>query len=163
MPPDTPGREIERKFLVEGDGWREDAESSKRLRQAYLALTERAQVRVRIVDGENATLTIKSADPAEARAEFEYAVPVEEAEAMIDLGKTRVLEKRRHVVPAAHGREWEIDVFEGALAGLVLAEIELGEVAEEVALPDWCGREVTGDERFYNAALAGADAPPAVD
>lgn len=162
MPPDEPPREIERKFLVGGDGWRDAVSEAKWIRQAYLALTERAQIRVRIIaDGKEAKLTIKSAGAQQDRAEFEYGVPVDEAEALLALAATRVLAKTRHVVPAECDREWEIDVFEGPLEGLVLAEIELGEGSEDIALPDWCGAEVTGDERYYNAALAEAgEAPP---
>ncbi|QIQ85621.1 CYTH domain-containing protein [Erythrobacter sp.] len=164
MPPDQPPREIERKFLVVGDGWRDTASEAKRVRQAYLALTDRAQVRVRIVaGGKEAKLTIKSAGAEEDRAEFEYGVPVDEAEAMLALAATRVLAKTRHLVPAANGREWEIDVFEGALEGLVLAEIELGENGEDIVPPDWCGTEVTGDDRYYNAALAEAGEMPTSD
>lgn len=160
MPPERPEQEIERKFLVSDDGWQGDVRDEKRIRQAYLALTDAAQVRVRIVDGDTATLTIKSANPEPARAEFEYGIPVEEAEAMLTLADTSLLEKTRHCAPASGGREWEIDVFEGALEGLVLAEIELAEEGEEIAFPDWCGREVTGDERYYNASLVRAEVPP---
>jgi adenylate cyclase len=163
VPPETPGREIERKFLVASDDWQGKATGLKRFRQAYLALTDRAQVRVRLVDDCEAKLTIKSADPEEKRAEFEYDVPVDEAEAMLVLAETGVVEKVRHIVPASHGREWEIDVFKGALEGLVIAEIELDEEAEDVALPDWIGREVTGDEGYYNAVLARASEPPDVN
>lgn len=163
MPPERPTREIERKFLVNGNGWRGAVRGEKRIRQAYLALTDRAQVRVRIVDGAQARLTVKSAEAREDRAEFEYEVSVDEAEAMFALAATGVLAKTRHDVPAEGGREWEIDVFEGALDGLVLAEIELGEAGKDIAVPAWCGAEVTGDERYYNAALAEADKVPSRD
>lgn len=163
MPPDGPPREIERKFLVDGDGWRGAVRRERKIRQAYLARTGAAQVRVRIVDGDEAKLTIKSADPERTRTEFEYDVPVEEARAMLDLATGAVIEKTRFVVPESGGREWEIDVFDHPLEGLVLAEIELDEEGEDIALPDWCGREVTGDARFYNAELAEAGSPPEIE
>jgi len=168
MPPDeAPGearpQEIERKFLVTGDDWRSEVRGQKNIRQAYLALTDAAQVRVRIVDDGQASLTIKSADPKQARAEFEYEVPAEEAEAMLELRAGAVLEKTRFLVPTDGDREWEIDVFGGSLEGLVLAEIELGKKDEEITVPGWCGREVTGDARFYNAELSKADAPPEIE
>lgn len=152
------GIEIERKFLVAGDGWRPQVVSSKRIRQAYLSTGGAAAVRVRIVDERRARLTIKSSgksgSPALSRAEFEYSVPVEDALAMLDLRAGQIVEKTRHLVPAGNGRTWEVDVFGGAHEGLVIAEIELEAPDEPVALPDWVGREVTGDPRYGNVALA---------
>lgn len=150
--------EIERKFLVEGDAWRAQATGALRIRQAYLSKDSAASVRVRLVDERDARLTVKAATgldgPALSRAEFEYPVPVEDALAMLDLRIGRVIEKTRYLVPAPNGRTWEVDRFEGALEGLVLAEIELGSAAEKIVLPDWIGREVTGDPQYGNAALA---------
>src|SRR5687768_1484600 len=145
-------REIERKFLVANDGWRVHADAGRRLRQAYLADTGRAVVRAR-VEGTGAVLTIKSATPGLSREEFEYAVPVADAEALIELRQGSVLEKTRFHVRHA-GRRWEVDVYDGDNAGLTIAEIELESEAAAVELPAWIGREVTGERRFYASALA---------
>ena len=146
--------EIERKFLVASDGWRDAADGGRRLRQAYLARTDALVVRVRVADETEATLTIKGAVPGRTRREFEYPVPVEHARALMALALGRSIEKRRYTVPAEPG-EWEIDVFEGEHAGLVIAEIELAHEDAGFARPGWLGEEVTDDARYYNAALAG--------
>ena len=150
--------EIERKFLVRNDGWRAHATDGRRLRQAYLARTDALAVRVRVTDDAEAELTIKSANPGMRRREFEYAVPVEEARALMDLALGRPIEKRRHTAPAEPGT-WEIDVFGGEHAGLVIAEIELPDEGAAFARPGWLGEEVTDDPRYYNAALAGLPGP----
>lgn len=147
--------EIERKFLVDNDGWRGRAEGSKAIRQAYLALDGRATVRVRIVDGLRAFLTVKSAVAGTTRSEFEYFIPVDDAEALMELRTGLVIEKRRHIVPIGNCI-WEIDVFEGAHRGLTIAEIELPSADTAFERPDWIGREVTDDLGYYNASLAAA-------
>lgn len=150
--------EIERKFLVTGDGWRAQVIGTQHMRQAYLSDSGGASVRVRVVDGCRAKLTVKSAacldGPALTRAEFEYAIPVEDALAMLAMRTGRILEKTRYLVPARTGQTWEVDVFASDLEGLVLAEVELACPDEEVVLPEWLGREVTGDPQYGNAALA---------
>jgi adenylate cyclase len=156
--------EIERKFLVEGDGWRGAVTASRRIRQAYLSNEGAASVRIRVIDEEKAKLTIKSrqksGEGALSRSEFEYPVPLEDALAMIELRAGQIIDKTRHLVPAGNGRTWEVDVFAGAHQGLVLAEIELEAADEDIDLPDWVGREVTGDPRYGNVALARGDAAP---
>lgn len=150
--------EIERKFLVESDAWRAEVTGQRRIRQAYLSRNGGMSVRIRLIDEREAKLTIKSGDKAVAgalsRAEFEYPVPIEDARAMLDLRVGRILDKTRYLVPAGKGRTWEVDVFAGAHEGLVVAEIELESADEVVELPGWIGREVTGDPRYANAALA---------
>ena len=146
-------QEIERKFLVAGDAWRSEADGGRRLRQAYLAETERAVVRVRIDGGVRAVLTIKSAAPGLSRQEFEYGLPLDDAEALIALSQGSVLEKTRYEVPYC-GRRWEVDVYAGDNDGLVVAEIELESEAALVELPPWLGQEVTGDARYYASRLA---------
>lgn len=141
--------EIERKFLVTGDGWRHGP--GRRLVQGYLSDAGSATVRVRI-DGERAFLTIKGPDAGPARLEFEYAVTLADAEAMLALCRRPLVEKRRHEVAHA-GHLWEVDVFEGENAGLVLAEVELSAEDQPVELPSWVGREVTDDLRYRNANL----------
>ena len=146
-------REIERKFLVADDSWREGADAGRRLRQAYLAETERAAIRVRIEDGARAVLTIKSAEPGLSRAEFEYSVPVAEAEALTDLRQGGVLDKTRYRTPHG-GRVWEIDVYAGENDGLTIAEVELDSESDKIDLPTWLGPEVTDSPRYYAAKLA---------
>jgi adenylate cyclase len=146
------GQEIERKFLVKDDSWRAAVESSSVLRQGYLAVDHGTTVRVR-TDGAEVWLTIKGPAEGLTRAEFEYRVPLTEAEPLIGLCRGRVVEKTRHKVRAG-GHVWEIDEFTGANAGLVVAEVELRHADEGIAKPAWLGREVSGDRRFDNASLS---------
>jgi len=149
------GKEIERKFLVGSDGWRAAATSSQRIVQGYLTQGHGVTVRIRIFDDTRAVLTIKVGGMTLSRDEYEYEVPLADGRELMAHAGSRVLEKRRHAVPFA-GRDWEVDVFEGRHAGLVLAEIEMESEDAAVSLPDWLGDEVTGDQRYYNSALAGA-------
>jgi len=146
-------QEIERKFLVANDGWRAGADEGRLFRQAYLAETDRAAVRVRIADGKSAVITIKSARPGLSRSEFEYAVPVADAEALTELRQGSVLQKTRFRSPHA-GHTWEVDVYAGENAGLVIAEVEIESETAKIDLPPWLGREVTGERRFYAAQLS---------
>ena len=144
------GIEIERKFLVKGTLWRRsDAVSIK---QGYLNRDKARTVRVR-VQGEKAFLTIKGLTVGASRTEFEYALPIDDARSLLALCDGPLIEKRRHRVEF-DGRLWEIDEFEGANAGLVLAEIELEDEAQTFERPDWLGLEVTSDARYYNSNLA---------
>lgn len=152
-------REIERKFLLAGDGWRAQVKSAHRLEQAYLARTGRLSARVRTIDAEHAFLTIKSAEPGMSRAEYEYEIPVADAEELMRLRRGRLVEKTRHLVESG-GLTWEIDIFAGALAGLQIAEIELPSEDAPFDRPDWLGREVTGEKAYYNADLAMSETPP---
>ena len=144
--------EIERKFLVRGDDWRKLAKRQIKIRQAYLASNSKNSIRVRITDDKTATLTVKSKPASLRRLELEYPVPLLEAEAMMLLRQGAVIEKIRHVIPW-DDLEWEIDVFLGSNAGLILAEIELRDEHQQFRLPDWIGREVTGQLQYYNSAL----------
>ena len=154
--------EIERKFLVLGDSWRAACRKpGQRFRQGYLMAgddrPEGATVRVRRV-GPFGFLTVKGPGRL-VRAEFEYEIPAEEADSMLALLCRRpLLEKVRHEVEH-DGLLWHIDEFDGPLAGLVLAEVELAAPDQEVVLPSWAGREVTGDMRFRNSALAAEGMP----
>ena len=145
--------EIERKFLVSDDAWRAEAARATVMRQGYLAeLGGRASVRVR-VEGEAAKLNIKAAVLGAARAEYEYDIPLAEAEEMLaNLCSSPVLKTRHYV--ERDGLTWEIDVFEGDNAGLVVAEVELDSEGQKFARPAWIGREVTAEKRYYNHALA---------
>lgn len=153
-------REIERKFLLAGDGWRPHAHSAKRLEQFYLFAGDDRSCRVRITDGASAKLTIKMGRGL-SRGEFEYDVPLEDAEALRASALGRIVEKTRYLV--ANGRHTiEIDVYEGILDGLVVAEIELAGEDESFERPDFLGAEVTGDARYLNQTLAlrDHDEPP---
>jgi adenylate cyclase len=146
-------KEIERKFLVIGKSWRKGAGRGKSIRQAYLALTDTASVRVRIIGNAKAFLTIKSSQSGVSRSEFEYPIPVKDARELMKLRTGSVVEKRRHVVKSGKER-FEVDVFEGKHGGLVLAEIELTGERARFNRPEWLGKEVTGEKRYYNANLA---------
>ncbi|MFM9848256.1 MAG: CYTH domain-containing protein [Hyphomicrobiaceae bacterium] len=145
--------EIERKFLVRGDTWREAADRGCLIEQAYLALTDAVSVRIRIHDAAAATLTIKSRAAALRRQEFEFPIPVGKAGELITLRTGSLIEKIRYKVPCGD-LVWEIDVFQGANAGLVIAEIELEHEDQTFAQPPWLGEEITGITRYYNASLA---------
>ncbi|MGI9335667.1 MAG: CYTH domain-containing protein [Gammaproteobacteria bacterium] len=144
--------EIERKFLVTGEDWRARSGPGCDLRQGYLTTNAECTVRVRI-SGNEAWLTVKGATSGISRREFEYAIPLADAEAMLEvLCPGGLVEKTRHKVQ--HGsHEWEVDVFAGANAGLVLAEVELSAENEPFDRPPWVAREVSHDARYFNAEL----------
>lgn len=146
------GTEIERKFQVTGDGWKAGASPGIRHRQGYLCSDKERTVRVRIA-GEKATLTVKGLTQGSSRPEFEYPVPLADAEELIGMCERPLVEKTRHRVVHG-GLTWEIDVFEGDNAGLVLAEVELERPDQPVSIPPWAGPEVTDDPRYYNVNLA---------
>lgn len=143
--------EIERKFLVVGEPWR-DAERTILLRQGYLSTDGPLSVRVRL-SADAAWLTLKGPTTNWSREEFEYAIPVADAEAMLAFCDDLVVEKRRHELRVGD-HVWEIDVFLGRNAGLVVAEIELAREDESFQRPDWLGVEVSHDPRYRNSALA---------
>lgn len=154
-------KEVERKFLVKGPEWRSLVEDRIRIRQFYIASNTGRSVRLRIADGRRATLTLKFGSRGRERDEFEYQVPLAEAEEMADFAIGRVIEKTRHHV-SHRGRLYEVDVFGGELSGLVIAELETPDDVPASELPAWLGQEVTGDARYYNASLALSDVPEAV-
>ncbi|WP_440995405.1 CYTH domain-containing protein [Arhodomonas sp. SL1] len=144
--------EIERKFLVTGDGWRAQADAGVRIRQGYLASGERASVRIRRA-GTQAWINIKGATLGVERQEYDYEIPLGEAEEMLEqLCRTPLIDKTRYHVPVG-GHVWDVDVFEGENAGLVVAEIELDAADEPFERPDWAGEEVSDRPRYYNVAL----------
>ena len=147
--------EIERKFLVIGDiPQTGGAVRAIPMMQAYLSTHPERVVRLRIA-GEEAWLTVKG-KPREggvSRGEWEYPIPVQEAREMLPLCEPGRIEKTRYEIPFA-GHLWEVDLYEGALAGLRIAEIELTAEEESFTPPPWVGREVSGDRRFYNSGLA---------
>ncbi len=143
--------EIERKFLLRDESWREQVADSRPMAQGYLG-GDYSSVRVRI-SGRQAWLNIKSLELGVQRLEFEYPIPLEDAREMLEkLCGGRRIEKIRHRVPWK-GHCWEVDEFLDENAGLVVAEIELQSPDEVFERPPWLGREVTDDERYYNVAL----------
>jgi CYTH domain-containing protein len=145
------GIEIERKFLPAGDGWRGQGTPTL-MRQGYLVADPVRTVRVRI-EGERAVITIKSKTEGASRGEWEYEIPVPDAAELLDrLCEQPLVEKVRHRIDHA-GHVWEVDEFLGRNAGLVVAEIELSSEDEAFDKPDWIGREVTGETRYYNSSL----------
>ena len=144
--------EIERKFLVIDDSWKSQVVRSHVLKQGYLASSPGPTVRIRTSD-ESAFLTIKGKTIGISRVEFEYEVPMEEALDLLKLSTNTPIEKTRHIIKA-DGHVWEIDVFEGANQGLVLAEVELRSEDEQVILPSWIGSEVSHDPRYFNSYLS---------
>jgi adenylate cyclase len=145
-------KEIERKFLVRDDRWRDSVSKVVHLRQAYIATMPERNVRVRLTNHDVATVTIKLGRSL-VRDEFEYAITVPDAEELIGAALGLVIEKWRHIVPYK-GFLWEVDVFEGAHAGLIIAEVEMRTTNDNPELPDWIGKEVTGEFRYSNQALA---------
>ena len=155
----TMGIEIERKFLVTGEGWRSAAREVVPMTQGYLndlaamdSGAMKASVRVRIA-GDQAFLNLKSRELGHTRQEFDYPIPVVDARALLALSVGGLIDKRRHYVEHA-GHLWEVDEFLGDNAGLVVAEIELDSADEAFDKPDWIGAEVTDCSRYYNLALA---------
>lgn len=147
------GIEIERKFLVRDARWQAAVESESRLIQGYLSADVRLTVRVRQRD-DQAVLTLKGATRGLTRAEFEYPIPLADAQAMLaELAVGALIDKRRYLVREA-GQLWEVDVFAGENHGLVLAELELHHEHQLFERPDWLGDEVSDDLRYFNANLA---------
>jgi adenylate cyclase len=147
------GIEIERKVLVTNDSWREAAGPGMPIKQGYLVGGKDASVRVRL-QGETANLNIKSATLGVRRQEFEYAIPLADAEILLNtLCHRPLIEKVRYLVPYA-SKQWEVDVFEGDNAGLIVAELELQDETEQFESPPWLGEEVSHDPRYYNTCLS---------
>jgi adenylate cyclase len=141
--------EIERKFLVRDDEWR-DVEGLV-FRQGYLSTIKERTVRVRI-DGNDAKLTVKGINRGAVRKEFEYDIPLEDAEELLTLCEQPLIEKVRRRIEH-EGLIWEVDEFLGENAGLVIAEVELEREDQPLTKPAWIGEEVTDDPRFYNVNL----------
>lgn len=144
--------EIERKFLILNHDWQEYTRSELHIVQGYLATNEFSSTRIRIQD-DKANINIKSATLGIERTEFEYAIPVIDAQLIIDeLCVKPVIEKTRFLVEHMQ-HTWEIDVFSGDNEGLIVAEIELSSTDETFEKPSWLGEEVSNDARYYNACL----------
>jgi adenylate cyclase len=143
--------EIERKFRVTNDTWR-DGPPGERIAQGYLSQDPDRTVRIRI-SGNLAWLTIKGRNQGITRTEFEYPIPPAEARDLLKLCLPSVIDKTRYRRQWAD-HEWEIDVFHGENSGLILAEVELADESVTPDLPPWAGEDVSSDSRFFNSCLA---------
>jgi len=144
-------QEIERKFLITGEAWRELATGTA-YRQGYLSTVKERTVRVRTID-DKGFLTIKGITVGATRAEYEYEIPASEANEMLDeLCEQPIIEKNRYKVPL-DDLIWEIDEFNGVNAGLIVAEVELESEDQEFTKPEWIGEEVSNDPRYFNSNL----------
>lgn len=147
--------EIERKFLLAHDGWREGISHSVRLRDGMLAFYDGRKIRIRFYD-QKATLTVKGPRKGLARDEFEYDIPASDGLILLERHcKGEVIEKTRHHVPVG-AHEWLVDEYHGLLDGLILAEIELPAEDTVVDLPDWVGKDITGLEKYRKVNLVKA-------
>jgi len=143
--------EIERKFLIRDDSWRDQADEGTVYRQGYLCTGRGRTVRVRLA-ADRAWLTIKGKAEGLARAEYEYPIPVDEAREILDLCLPTIIDKTRYLVEHA-GWTWEVDIFHGENEGLIVAEVELDRADAVVELPSWVGLEVSHDSRYKNSRL----------
>ena len=146
------GTEIERKFLVKDHGWQTQVQRSEQFRQGYLMNEKHLSVRIRSTN-DQAWLTIKGATNRLSRTEYEYSIPKDDAEYLLDeLCTPPLIKKTRHWLQyGAH--TWEVDVFEGDNQGLVVAEVELDDADESIEFPDWLGEDVSDDPRYLNSSL----------
>jgi len=142
--------EIERKFLVSGDGWR--GGEGTRFSQGYLTADPDRTVRVRLA-GEKAWLTLKGRPVGISRSEFEYEIPIADAAELLKLCLPTVIDKTRYCVDH-EGHTWEIDVFHGENDGLIVAEVELESEDIQPPIPEWIGQEVSDDPRYFNSHLS---------
>lgn len=145
------GKEIERKFLVAGDEWRKLAEGTH-YKQGYLNSQKERVVRVRTID-DAGFMTVKGITEGATRLEYEYEIPASDADELLDLlCEQPIIDKHRYKI-AIGEFVWEIDEFHGENEGLTVAEIELLSEDQEFNVPEWIGKEVTGDPRYYNSNL----------
>ena len=147
--------EIERKYLVTSDSYKQMAVARYHICQGYISREKTGTVRIRITD-DKAYLTIKGKPAAGhfARYEWEKEINIQEAKELMHLCQGTIIDKTRWIVPAAEdGLKWEVDEFHGKHEGLTLAEIELTSEEQEVKKPDFVGEDVTSDPRYYNANM----------
>lgn len=147
------GVEIERKFLLSSSEWRKEVTSQTRMKQGYLSRGSQSSVRVRIA-GESAKISVKSTKDGISRLEYEYDIPMQDAEELLEKVAHRpLIEKIRYIIPKGKHR-WEVDEFFGENQGLLMAEIELDDAGEDFEHPPWLGAEVSDDVRYYNSSLS---------
>lgn len=153
------GKEIEHKYLVDDTSFINMASSSSTIMQGYICRDKERTVRIRLCD-DKAFLTIKGETIGDLRTEYEYPIPFDDAKKMLDtLCVKPIIKKTRYIVDY-RGNKWEIDVFDGHLTGLVIAEIEIPSSDYKYDLPPFVGKNVTGDPRYYNANLINSGTLP---
>ena len=145
------GLEIERKFLIKDDSWKNEAEDGISIKQGYLNSSAERTVRVRI-QGSKGIMTVKGENQNLTRKEFEYQIPLQDAINMLEICEKPIIEKTRYILSKSD-KTWEIDVFAGKNEGLIVAEIELVAEEESFDRPSWLGEEVSLDSRYYNSSL----------
>ena len=145
------GLEIERKFLLKNNSWKKEIKETIFIRQGYLNSKVERTVRIRI-QGEQGVLTIKGKNQNVTRKEFEYQIPLDDALHLISMCEKPVIEKTRFLI-SSNRCTWEIDVFDGENKGLVIAEIELSSEEESFDIPNWLGKEVSSESKYYNSSL----------
>ncbi len=147
------GQEIEKKFLVNGDGYKAEATKAVRITQGYLCSVPERTVRVRI-KGDKGYITIKGigSQSGASRFEWEKEIPVEDVRELLKLCEPGIIDKTRYIIPKGN-HNFEVDEFYGDNDGLVVAEVELGAEDESFERPSWLSAEVTGDKRYYNSML----------
>lgn len=145
-------KEIEYKFLVDHEAWKDcEKPEPEEIIQTYVARTETTTVRIR-TKGKKAYLTLKGKTVGRTRSEYEYEIPVAEALEMMEQFTTKSLRKLRYHIPH-NGRVWEVDVFQGKLEGLIIAELEVESEEESFDLPDWVTHDVSDDPQYFNSVL----------
>ena len=149
------GIEIERRFLVENEDWKDQVTRSESFSQAYLnSSVDEWTTRVRIIDNNKGYITLKSSLNGLINYEFEYSIPRKDAIELIQLSKYKITKIRYQL--KINKKNWVVDVFEKSNSGLKIAEIELNSESEEIRVPSWCGQEITGIKSLSNASLAKA-------
>jgi CYTH domain-containing protein len=143
--------EIERKFLLVSDRWKAGIVQTQLLRDGLLARFGEGKVRIRHA-GDRAWITVKGPRSGISRAEFEYEIPLDEAEEILSICELPHIEKVRHIVPYG-GLDWAVDIHQGPLAGIEFAEVELEHPEQAIPLPPWAGEEVTHDPQYRKANL----------
>ena len=147
------GIEIERRFLVENEGWKSQVILSEDFIQAYLnSNVDEWATRIRIIDNNKAYITLKSSSNGLVNNEFEYSIPIKDAIELIKLSKYKIIKTRYQL--KINNRNWVVDLFDGANSSLKIAEIELNSESEKIQVPSWCGQEITGIKSLSNASLA---------
>ena len=147
------GIEIERRFLIKNEDWRSQVLLSEDFSQAYLTSNmEEWTVRVRIINNNKSYITLKSSINGLVNYEFEYSIPIKDGHTLLKLSKYKITKTRYHL--KINEKDWVVDSFNGSNSSLKIAEIELTSKLEEITIPSWCGKEVTGIKSLSNASLA---------
>ena len=147
------GIEIERRFLVENEDWKSQVMLSEDFSQAYLnSSVDEWATRVRIIDNKKSYITLKSSLNKLKNYEFEYSIPLQDAIELIKLSKYKITKTRYQLI--INKKNWVVDLFDGSNSSLKIAEIELNSESEEIQIPSWCGKEITGIKALSNVSLA---------